>query len=476
MATCLGLRGLTYSEFDNVVGPQLRFSFPPDVLPAAIFEPLSNFVIVGKHLAHKIILVKAGDLQFLNYSMSIDNSKYERNTLLFSFGFVLDRDVASEPYEPVLRKLSSVILSLEIEKEFLFQDAAKQKIQDILCSLYKGLRQRGEAFILLDEHNFLALKLFKPITPQPRKLSDWEVPILLYSKLFMSNLPWDISLQHLCPNIDGTRHIKRIAIEAQMDVDCVKQSLRILLFYECVIVVDVFRFSNVYQQCLDVSKALPADSSLLAQLEAFCAVDVAAPEAVAARGQRIIDLLSALRPGRTLAQVLCEPLPSSLPSPSPSPAPVPAAVSVVGIDLRRLLAIAQERGLVRRLHEYPVLGLMPRGLDDDQDDDDEDEEEEDEEDEDEEDDEDEAGYNNSGSSPSRRTLFSSYNVSSARGLFDVKTAGEADVQSRHLESLLDAQRLSELDGSLSLDAFCCKHEPLPPAAVLQHPLVHLVYK
>jgi len=470
--TCLGLRGLTYSEFDNVVGPQLRFSYPPDVLPAAAFEPLSNFVIVGKHLAHKIILVKAGDLQFLNYSMSIDNSKYERNTLLFSFGFVLDRDVASEPYEPVLRKLSSVILSLEIEKEFLFQDAAKQKIQDILCSLYKGLRQKGEAFILLDEHNFLALKLFKPISPQPRKLSDWEVPILLYSKLFMSNLPWDISLQHLCPSIDGTRHIKRIAIEAQMDVDCVKQSLRILLFYECVIVVDVFRFSNVYQQCTDATKALQGDPALLAEIEAFCAVDVAAPEAVAARGQRIIALLSALRPGRTLAQVLCDPLPSS---PSPT-APVPAALSVVGIDLRRLLAIAQEKGLVRRLHEYPVLGLMPRDLDADQDEDDEDDDEDEEEDDEDEedDDEEEAGYNSS--SPSRRALFSSYNISSAQGLSDVKAAREAETQSRQLESLLDAHRLSELDGSLSLDAFCCKHEPLPPAAVLQHPLVHLVYK
>ena len=106
--------GITYSEFDNHVGPQLRFSYPVGVLNKENFETLSDYAIVGKHLCNKIIVVKTDELQFVNYSVFIDNAKYERNTLLLSFGFVLERDIETDPFEPVLRKLSSVMVSLEV--------------------------------------------------------------------------------------------------------------------------------------------------------------------------------------------------------------------------------------------------------------------------------------------------------------------------------------------------------------------------
>jgi hypothetical protein len=108
------LLGVTYSEFDNIVGPKLLYSHPSNVLSKAEFENLSDYVIVGKHLCGKIIAIKTDALQFLNYSVAIDNVKYERNALLFSFGFVLGRDVEMEPYEPILRKLSSMFLNLEV--------------------------------------------------------------------------------------------------------------------------------------------------------------------------------------------------------------------------------------------------------------------------------------------------------------------------------------------------------------------------
>ena len=75
---------------------------------------LSDYVIVGKHLCKKIIIIKNEDIQYMNYSIAIENAKYFRNSLLISLGFILRDGIETEPYEPILRKLSLAFLSLEV--------------------------------------------------------------------------------------------------------------------------------------------------------------------------------------------------------------------------------------------------------------------------------------------------------------------------------------------------------------------------
>ena len=50
----------------------------------------------------------------MNYSVAIDNSKYYRNSLLFSLGFIIAEGIDTEPFEPILRKLSLAFLALEV--------------------------------------------------------------------------------------------------------------------------------------------------------------------------------------------------------------------------------------------------------------------------------------------------------------------------------------------------------------------------
>lgn len=110
------LLGITYSEFDNIVGPQLRYCYPSDIITKD-FEALSDYVIVGKHLCEKILSIRTEELIFLNHAVALENSKYDRNTLLFSFGFVLRIDAsddAIEAFESILRKISSVFVSIEV--------------------------------------------------------------------------------------------------------------------------------------------------------------------------------------------------------------------------------------------------------------------------------------------------------------------------------------------------------------------------
>ena len=118
-------RGVTYSQFDNIHGPKLLFCYPKDAISVDTFESLSDYAIVGKHFSDKAIVVKAddSDIQFINYSIAIDNSKYIRNTIMFSFGFVLERSVDSTPYEGLLRKVSETFRSLEVSsyrQEFIY--------------------------------------------------------------------------------------------------------------------------------------------------------------------------------------------------------------------------------------------------------------------------------------------------------------------------------------------------------------------
>jgi len=150
--------------------------------------------------------------------------------------------------------------------------------------------------------------------------------------------------------------------------------------------------------------------------------------------------------------------------------------SLVGIDLRRLLAIAQARGIIRRLHEYPALGrrrvygAVSLAGDGDGDVD--------------EDDESEGGQSSLGSSAQISIGYSTFSrqassMHTSVNLATVEGTGcnsaSTDGTSEQLISKLDIPMLEALDGSVSLDAFCCRFS-VPPAAVLQHPCVSIVFK
>ena len=89
-----------------------------------------------------------------------------------------------------------------------------------------------------------------------------EVPVLIREESMLLKVDWDLSLLRIIPHIDGVRCVKMIAIAAEMDVDVVQGCVRVLLWHRCVVLVDLFRYSNIYATSPDVASLL-CDSSTL---------------------------------------------------------------------------------------------------------------------------------------------------------------------------------------------------------------------
>jgi hypothetical protein len=350
MAGCLGL---TYSEFDNIVGPRLLYCYPTDAISRSNFEVLSDYVIVGKHLCGKVIAIKTETLQYINYPVAIDNIKYERNSLLYSFGFILDKDTKKEPFEPLLKKIATLFLSLELDREYLFNEATKSRIQILIEVIYKQLIENNEVFVEVDSGSFLAMKLFAS-PALPPFVNDYDVPILRYKTDFLQTLPWDLSIKHFLGFIDGITYVKKLSssysgnkvytdadevnndIDMGMDKNCIKRCLRVLMLYNCVLISDILQFSNIYYLDENTPSRIENDTSnvLLREIQLFCATDPCSLPMV----EQIVKILLNVRPGYNLKYVIEKYL-------NPS--------DLSGIDLRRLLAIAQEKKLIYRMHEYP---------------------------------------------------------------------------------------------------------------------------
>lgn len=190
-------------------------------------------------------------------------------------------------------------------------------------------------YLYLDQANYLCLRLFSSnhhVIPLP--LNDVDVPIFLVrDPSALTYLPWDISIQHLIPCIDGCSCILKIAKEAAMDIECVKNCLRVLVYYKCVIISDVFQFSNCYT-LMNTAYSLLTDRSSLDSIQSFVAFD---RKKVPSSAQ-ILRFTFALLPQISIGEMLM----------------TRPELNLEGMDIRKLLAFLQSSKIIRRIKKYPV--------------------------------------------------------------------------------------------------------------------------
>jgi hypothetical protein len=89
------------------------------------------------------------------------------------------------------------------------------------------------------------MKLF-PHHMNPPAVQGWHVPVAKTKFNDIIDPTWDITLQKVVAKIDGVSDVRRIAHEASVSLDLAKIAIRHLLYYDTILLLDIFFFGSCY--------------------------------------------------------------------------------------------------------------------------------------------------------------------------------------------------------------------------------------
>lgn len=221
-------------------------------------------------MSGKLITFTNDQYQFLGVTQMIQSEKYslERNYFIYNLVFVFLNYDNVENFKPIIRKSSNLFKSFEIENNFLSNPEEKKKIATILPKIMGDLNNKNETFTNLDEINSIYLKVFPPQVKEDIEVLNYHVPVQIYDLTKAIGFDWDLTYTKIIPLINGINYVKKIAKEANIEIELVKKCLKQLIYYEYIQMIDVFQYSNVYQ-IISKEKIVELFKNLRAQHE-FC--------------------------------------------------------------------------------------------------------------------------------------------------------------------------------------------------------------
>nr|XP_002738243.1 PREDICTED: nitrogen permease regulator 2-like protein-like [Saccoglossus kowalevskii] len=336
------IKCIFFSEFHPVAGPKITYqvdSEPGDYISKEMFDIFHVYIITKPQLQNKLITVNALGHKIMGCSVGIENAKYSRNALLFNLCFVFDSLSNTTPYEPVVKKLASYLIAMELENGFISNEDSKSALPDILSKLLVQMNTYGKCSIQVNESNTIHLKTVSTAIDPPAVLGH-HVPMFLVDKHSFNISQWDLTTQQLLPYIDGFNHVQLIAAEADVDLHLARMCMQNLLYLGIITLVPIFQFSNVYIPTPDINK-LMNDTTLKHQ----CIRYVAKPGHEIPRFSEVFKLYCGLAPGITVKDFCARHNPHSL-----------------NVDHRKLIQFGVMKGLIRRLQKYPIrLPSTPSG-------------------------------------------------------------------------------------------------------------------
>jgi hypothetical protein len=327
------LECIFYAEFDNELGPVVINQAPGSAeFPAVdILSKTSDYVICPPQLCGRVVALTVGTKKIVGFPLSVEDEKYGRNKFSFNFCFVFRRETDARPWYPIVRKLSTTMLAMEKESEFLFNKDSKKRLKEILTNTRDRLNLQARCVLPLDDANLLSLKLF-PILPDPPIVRDHDVPVRVREFNHVETIEWDLAMLQILPYVDGVRYVKKIGMDAGVDIPIVKQCIRQLLYYSCVALVDVFQYSNIYTTGSRVS-ALLEDDGLAKSCVVYVTKRSKAPPPLA----KVFSLYCSMEPSLRVSD-FC----------------LTHDTNALHIDDRRFITFGLLHGFIRRVHEYPI--------------------------------------------------------------------------------------------------------------------------
>lgn len=297
---------------------------------------------------------------------------------MFNFCIVIETDVDEIPYEAVVRRLAKTFTEMETQNHFLSQedvsnDRDRRSIESLLEIIKEDLNNYQECMIPVgksinpppsqalalldalisslcsqltsstDDANTINMKLF-PHHPVPAPIKPWHVPITKISFEPIMDDTWDLTMKLIIPLIDGISDVRRLSIRADVALDLTIIALRHLLYYDSIIILDLFLFGNIYA-CTPEINDFVADND---GMQKECA------DYVFINGHRmsnfwLVRLYTSLSTSRTLKEWIKMHLENGLP-----------VLDV--LDVRRFIQFGIIKGFLYRVHKYIVSAKYLKSL------------------------------------------------------------------------------------------------------------------
>lgn len=247
------------------------------------FPSISSFIIPRQSLCGNLIslvppppppqpsnhssslLPPSQSYRILGYPICLTSPTYPRNEFLFNFCLVLSAtDPDFNAYKSIVTKLAHLMLSLEEQSHFLSRDNSPQntgKLYSLCETLISDLNNYCECMIPLDCYNTLNLKLFPTYAPPP-PVKSWQVPLFTVRPESLMDENWDLTMQRIVPHINGVSSVKHIALLADADLGLTKQCIKHLLYYGCLLLLDIFSFTAIYAATAEFATSIASDEKM----------------------------------------------------------------------------------------------------------------------------------------------------------------------------------------------------------------------
>lgn len=253
------------------------------------FDVLQEYIIPRQAFCNRYVTINSPDGKYtvLGFPVVIAHTKYLRNEFIFNFGILIEADVDQTPYEGVVRYLAATFAEMEKQNEYLSlgegdglkEHETRRPIESLLEIVKEDLNNYGECMIpvgmshsflflsllpsyptsflsaasriyllkhmCVDEANTINMKLF-PHHRTPPTVKGWHVPVAKVKFSEIVDPTWDLTLQKVIAKIDGVSDVRRIAHAASVSLDLAKSALRHLLYYDTILLIDIFFFSSCY--------------------------------------------------------------------------------------------------------------------------------------------------------------------------------------------------------------------------------------
>jgi hypothetical protein len=208
--------------------------------------------------------------------------------------------------------------------------------------------------VFTDPSNTINLKLF-PTRPPPAPVYAWHVPLSTVDLTSIATSS-DLTLCRITPFINGISSVAQIAQLADTDLGLTRKAIQHLLYYGCVLLLDIFQFAAVYAPTPEMGTFVEDEEAQDEAVRYVCmgtyrrlqegeGSDTEGKKEewgwrsreVGVDKARVVHLYTTLRQGMTLKHWCAE-----------------HHILLSGIDVRRFVTFGIIKGFLYRVHKYVV--------------------------------------------------------------------------------------------------------------------------